>query len=183
MAVETPSSDRAALPAPAAPTLVLALGNPLRGDDGAGPAILQRLAAIPLPDGVELVDGGLAGLETVLHLQHRRRAIILDAADFGAAPGTWRRVSMDTLRLASPANTPGLHEAGLREALLLGEALGILPPEVAVYLIQPRQTDWVPGLSEDVSACLDPVCRAVESELRAGGPPPGDEGTPRWRTS
>ena len=71
----------------AAPTLVLALGNPLRGDDGAGPAVLERLAAARIPAGVELIDGGLAGLETALHLQHRRRAIILDAADFGATPG------------------------------------------------------------------------------------------------
>ncbi len=183
MTVDTPLSDRAERPASAAPTLVLALGNPLRGDDGAGPAALQRLAAIPLPDGVELVDGGLAGLETALHLQHRQRAIILDAADFGAAPGTWQRVSLDALHLAAPEDSPGLHAAGLREALLLGEALGILPPDVVLYLIQPQQTGWGEGLSQDVGACLDSVCRAVESELCGGGPPPGDEGIPRCRTS
>ncbi len=183
MGVETPSSDRAEHPGRAAPTLVLALGNPLRGDDGAGPAVLERLAACPLPDGVELIDGGLAGLETALHLQHRQRAIILDAADFGAAPGTWQRVSLDALHLAAPEGFPGLHAAGLREALLLGEALGILPPDVILYLIQPQQTGWGEGLSHDVRACLDPLCRAVESELRGGSPPPGDEGTPRWRIS
>lgn len=182
-AVEIPPSERAGLPGPAAPTVVLALGNSLRGDDGAGPAVLRRLAAASLPDGVELIDGGLAGLETALHLQHRQRAIILDAADFGALPGTWRRLSLDALHLAAPEETPGLHAAGLREALLLGEALGILPADVILYLIQPGQTGWGEGLSQDVDACLDPVCRAVESELRGGGPPPGDEGNPRWRIS
>ncbi len=176
-------STRAEPPGSTAPTLVLALGNPQRGDDGAGPAVLERLASQPIPDGVELLDGGLAGLETVLHLQHRRRAIILDAADFGAAPGAWRRVSLETLKLAPPHDAPGLHSAGLREALQLSEALGILPAEVVLFLIQPRQTGWDAGLSEDVHACLGPVCQAVRSELSSGGPPPEDEGSPRWRTS
>jgi hydrogenase maturation protease len=154
------------------PTIVLALGNPLRGDDGAGPAVLERLVAVGVPEDVELLDGGLAGLETALHLQHRTRAIILDAADFGAPPGTWRRVRLRDVRLASPSEAPGLHAASLREALLLGDALGILPPEIVLYLIQPRAIGWEAGLSDDVRATLDPVCRAVASELRGGGPPP-----------
>lgn len=164
------SSLSEAAPA-AAPTIVLALGNPLRGDDGAGPAVLERLAASSLPAGVELIDGGLAGLETALHLQHRRRAIILDAADFGAQPGAWRRVRLDDVTLTSPDEAPGLHAAGLREALLLGEALGILPPEIVLYLIQPKAVGWEAGLSEDVRACLGPICQAVEIELRGGDPP------------
>jgi hydrogenase maturation protease len=164
----TPSSARAARPAPDCPTVVLALGNPLRGDDGAGPAVLERLAATGVPDDVELVDGGLAGLEAVLHLDHRTRAIILDAADFGAAAGTWRRVHVEDIRLASPEETPGLHAAGLREALLLGDALCILPAEIILYLIQPREIGWGEGLSAEVHACLDAVCRAVRSELCGG---------------
>jgi hydrogenase maturation protease len=171
------TSENASLSQHPRPTLVLALGNPLRGDDGAGPAVLERLAVKGLPNGVELIDGGLAGLEATLHLQDRRRAIILDAADFGALPGAWRRVPLDGLQDAPLGAASGVHEAGLREALLLGEALGILPPEVVLYLIQPRQTGWEAGLSEDVSACLDTVCEAVHSELSRGGPPPGDEGS------
>lgn len=164
------SSLSEAAPA-AAPTIVLALGNPLRGDDGAGPAVLERLAASGLPADVELIDGGLAGLDTALHLQHRRRAIILDAADFGARPGTWRRLRLDDVKWTSPEEFPGLHAAGLRQALLLGEALGILPPEVVLYLIQPKAVGWEAGLSEDVRACLEPIRQAVELELRGGDPP------------
>ena len=48
-------------------TLVLALGNPLRGDDGAAGAVLAQLAGLPLPDTVVLRDGGtpIANVETV----------------------------------------------------------------------------------------------------------------------
>lgn len=165
------SSSESGLALQAAPTIVLALGNTQRGDDGAGPAVLGRLAAAGVPAGVELIDGGLAGLETALHLQHRQRAIILDAADFGATPGTWRRVRLDDVKLESPEEAPGLHAAGLREALLLGEALGILPPDVILYLIQPGPLGWEAVLSDEVLACLDPVAAAVAAELRGGGPP------------
>ena len=165
------SSSENSLAQPVAPTIVLALGNPQRGDDGAGPAVLERLGAAGVPAGVELIYGGLAGLETTLHLQHRRRAIILDAADFGATPGTWRRVRLDDVTLESPEAAPGLHAAGLREALLLGEALGILPPEVILYLIQPGPLGWEAALSDGVRSSLDPIAAAVATELRGGGPP------------
>jgi hydrogenase maturation protease len=70
-------------------TLVLALGNPLRGDDGVGAAVLNALPA--LPPGVTGMDGGTPGLGLVLSLQGYDRAIILDAAEMGEMPGTWRR--------------------------------------------------------------------------------------------
>jgi hypothetical protein len=53
-------------------TLVLALGNPLRGDDGIGAAILEALArSESLPQDVTLLDGGVAGLETALLMRRR----------------------------------------------------------------------------------------------------------------
>jgi hydrogenase maturation protease len=85
----------------------------------------------------------------VLHLQHRRRAIILDAADFGASPGAWRRVSLATLKFAPPLDAPGLHSAGLRRRCSSAKRWD-LPAEVVLFLIQPRQTGWGAGLSEDV---------------------------------
>ena len=86
---------------PLAPTLVLALGNPDRGDDGVGQAVLRDLTERgPLPPTVEVLDGGLAGLETCLLLQGRRRALIVDAADMGLAPGEWRSLEVTQPLLA-----------------------------------------------------------------------------------
>jgi hydrogenase maturation protease len=151
-----------------ADTLILALGNPLRGDDGVGTAIIDRLSEAALPPGVTLLDGGTPGLETVLLLQDHRRVIIVDAADMDCDPGTWKRfVPGDNAHL-QPADMllrGTLHYAGLAEALALGEALGVLPDEIVVYGIQPTEIGWSPGLSEPVQAAIPAVCKAILCEL------------------
>src|SRR3990172_358808 len=77
-------------------TLVLALGSPLRGDDGVGAEILRELAAgAPVPQDVDFVDGGTPRLETALLLQGYQRAIIIDAAEMGRRPGEWARIGVD----------------------------------------------------------------------------------------
>ena len=147
-------------------TLVLSLGNPLRGDDGVGTAVLTLLAAYPIiPPGVVLLDGGTPGLETVLLLEGYQKAIIIDAADMGLAPGEWRRFSSAKLA-AQEANLTGtLHQAGLAEALELADALNMLPDEVIIFGIQPGEIGWEPGLSVGVETAVSEVCKAVIEEI------------------
>jgi len=147
-------------------TLVLALGNPLRGDDGVGLAILETLAAQELPAGVSLLDGGTAGLETAVLLQNYDRAVILDAADFGAPPGTWRRFPYRSDLFLTQTTMQGtLHDAGLAEALQLAEALGILPAAVVIFAVQPAEVGWREGLSVEVNAVVAGVGTAVREYL------------------
>ncbi len=149
-------------------TIVLSLGNPLRGDDGVGAAVREMLAHdARLPHHVAVVDGGTAGLETALVLKGHRRAIIVDAADMGCAPGEWARFTRDQVIL-EPAEIglhSTLHSAGLSEALALGEALGILPEEIVMYGVQPKSIDWSPGLSAPVQAAVPAVCAAILDEI------------------
>lgn len=145
-------------------TLVLALGNPLRGDDGIGAAVLAALPAVP-PD-VVLLEGGTPGLELVLTLQGHHRVIILDAADMGEPPGTWRRFTSDCLQSGDSALRGTLHDAGLAEALTLGAALGVLPDQIIIFGVQPAEIGWSPGLSQPVAAAIPAVCEAVMSLLR-----------------
>lgn len=161
---------------PSGHTLVLALGNPLRGDDGVGAAVLQSLAESGrLPAGTDLVDGGSCGLETALLLQDYRRAIIVDAADMDLAPGSWTCFQAEQVELRSGdlRQIGTVHSAGLGEALQLGEALGTLPPDVWIYGIQPRELGWEPGLSEAARLAVPAVCQAI-LELIGCPQGPGD---------
>lgn len=144
-------------------TLVLALGNPLRGDDGVGAAVLNALPA--LPPGATGLDGGTPGLGLVLSLQGYDRAIIVDAAEMGEIPGTWRRFTPDGLRTPDSDLHGTLHDAGLAEALLLGEALGTLPSEIIIFGIQPGEIGWAPGLTPAVAAAIPGLCEAIMSLL------------------
>lgn len=147
-------------------TLVLALGNPLRADDGIASVVLQELASMGLPEGITVLDGGTAGLETALLLQGYQRAIIVDAADMQCEAGTWQRFQPGALQ-ANPDALVGatLHSAGLHEALLLAEALGILPDDLTIYGIQPASLEWEIGISPKVQATVSEVSTAILVEL------------------
>lgn len=140
-------------------TLVLALGNPLRGDDGIGAAVLNALPAVP--PGVALLDGGTPGLELVLTCQGYDRVIIVDAADLGDAPGSWRCLPTACLQAGDPHLRGTLHSAGLAEALTLGAALDLLPSEIIILGIQPGELGWSPGLTPRVAAAIPDLCQVI----------------------
>ena len=156
-------------------TLVLGLGNPLRGDDGVGVCVARMLAEGSLPADVEVVDGGTQGLGLVSLLEGRRRAIVVDAAHVGRAPGEFVRFRLEEARLPGEEEAGfSVHEAGLREALLLAQALGILPGEVIFFGVQPAHVEWEAGLSPQVEAALPRLAEAVQAEALAGSQTPAE---------
>ena len=146
-------------------TLILGLGNSLRGDDGVGPAVIEWLDQRVLPAGVEAIDGGTAGLDIVSTLMGHERAVIVDAANIGRAPGAWVRVTPDVTRLKDHDTTLSLHSAGLAEALALGAALNVLPQAIIIYGVQPQNLDWAPQLSDEVRAAVPEVGQAILREM------------------
>jgi hydrogenase maturation protease len=78
-----------------APVLVLAAGNPSRGDDGIGPELAARLEAAALP-GVEVINEFQLQVENALDLVGRERVIFVDAGMATPAPFELRRVQSAT---------------------------------------------------------------------------------------
>jgi len=151
-------------PRTATGTLILALGNPLRGDDGIGVAVLEALAGEKrLPHDLILQDGGAMGLEMLLTMQSYRRVIIVDAGNIDRAPGEWARLRPDDLIPKTPdvKRRATTHDDGLAEALMLGATLGILPPEIIIYAVQPLEMGWLPGLSQPMQKAIPAVCAAI----------------------
>ena len=70
-----------------APLLVLAVGNPSRGDDALGPLLLERLQADGWDAGgqVELLCDFQLQVEHTLDLQGRSAVLLVDAARPGVA--------------------------------------------------------------------------------------------------
>jgi hydrogenase maturation protease len=75
--------------------LVIAVGNPSRGDDALGPELAARLEAASLP-GVEVVTEFQLQVENALDLVGRERVVFVDAGT--GTPGPFE------LRRAGPAN-------------------------------------------------------------------------------
>ena len=147
-------------------TVILGLGNALRGDDGVGPAVIEWLDGQELPPDVEAIDGGTAGLDIVSTLMGHERAIIVDAANVGRSSGEWVRFTPDVAQLKVNDTTLSLHSAGLAEALALSAALNVLPPTIIIYGVQPQNLDWSSQLSVEVQAAVTAVGQAILRELK-----------------
>jgi hydrogenase maturation protease len=150
-------------------TLIIGLGNPLRGDDGVGITVARALAERMLPDDVEVVDGGTQGLGLVNVMEGRQRVILVDAADVGRVPGQFVRFALDEAHLRGDDQPLSVHAAGLREALLLAQALGALPDQVIIFGVQPAKIDWDDALSPEIEATLPALVEAVLAEALHGG--------------
>lgn len=144
---------------------MLGLGSRLRGDDGLGPAIVDWLNQRALPPDVVALEGGTPGLELVLTLADYPRALIVDAADLGQAPGQWARLTRHQVTAAAAGAGLSLHAAGLAEALALGAELGTLPADLVIYGVQPARLDWSQELSPQAQAAVPGVGQAVLEEL------------------
>ena len=158
-------------------TLILGLGNPLRGDDGLGPAVV--VCRQGLPPGTVAIDGGTGGLDLVLTMMGYRRVLIVDAAELGRAPGAWTCFRPDLARVETMEAAFSMHQAGLAEALALGAALRVLPEEVVIFGVQPAQTGWAPGLSAEVQAVVPVVGQEILRTLASSLHSPlrrGDDG-------
>lgn len=74
--------------------LVLAVGNPSRGDDAAGPLLAERLQAVALPHVEVLVDFQLQ-VEHALDVAGRERVIFIDACVDAEHPWVVRELGAD----------------------------------------------------------------------------------------
>jgi hydrogenase maturation protease len=98
-----------------APWLLLAVGNPSRGDDALGPLLIERLRGdgVEAAGDVELMTDFQLQLEHVLDLDGRRAVLFVDAARPGATSGA-------TLsRIESTGTRPSWTTHALRPQALL----------------------------------------------------------------
>lgn len=150
--------------------LVLGLGSPLMGDDGAGLALLDRLRGVSLPAAVTLADGGTWGLNLLPEVESADRLLILDAVRAGRPPGGLVVLERDQIpRFLSTKLSP--HQIDLREVLALAELRGTLPRETVVIGIEPDRVELRTDLSPAVLAGLDRVLEAVLERLALWGTP------------
>ena len=153
-------------------TLVLALGNPLMGDDGFGIALLDRLNAFYRDRGnPTLMDGGTWGMSLLPAIEAASRLLIIDAIKLDRPPGTLIRLEREELpRFFSPKISP--HQIDLREVLVLAELRGTLPALTVAIGVEPESVRMRTSLSPVVSAAMERTLGAVLDQLTMWGHPP-----------
>ncbi|MDI6873684.1 hydrogenase maturation protease [Candidatus Solincola sp.] len=147
--------------------VVIGIGNLLHGDDGLGIYAVRRLRE-RLSGEVELVEGGVLGLDLLPYLEGKEKAIFIDAVDAGDEPGAVFRFSPGQVPRAGTSPPVSLHDLGLYELVGAAQLLEQCPREIIIIAVQVKSLDLGSGLSPEVEAALPVVCRLVEEEVKEG---------------
>ena len=144
--------------------LIAGMGNVLRGDDGFGIRVVERMSRMELPAGVELYEAGGAGIALVQKLMEGYDAcIIVDAAQCNGAPGTLYRLIPD---VPMTPGSIGMHELDPTKVLALARAMGALPAKVILIGCEPEETDELcEKLSGPVANAVGPAVELILGEL------------------
>jgi hydrogenase maturation protease len=143
--------------------LVIGIGNTLMGDDGAGARVIELLLARKCR--AEYLQMATPGMGLITHVTGRDKVLIVDAAEFGGAPGEVRRAERRDMAAAETGGNLTLHDNGLLSALDYVEQLGLLPAEVVFYCIQKKEIKPGRVLSDEVRAAAEKAADLIEAEL------------------
>ena len=154
--------------------VVLGLGNILLRDEGVGVHVAKCLLRDNLPDNVEVVDGGTAGLDILLSQQPPYGVIVIDAIKAGKEPGTIYRTQLKPVeeeRLTEIFHEVGqssisLHQVGLLGALRAAERLERMPEEITIIGVEPAEISLGLDLTEPVERSVPRVVKQVLEEIQ-----------------
>ena len=132
---------------------VVALGNPLMGDEGVGPVILERLRLHSrLSPQVDLLDTSGSIMGALHALKDRRKVVFLDCALMGLKPGDYRRFLPSQVKTGKIMPGLSLHEGDLLRMLETARLLGESAEEVVIFGIEPARLEPGQGLSDVLTA-------------------------------
>jgi hydrogenase maturation protease len=140
--------------------VVIGVGNPLRGDDGAGRAVARILAALGVPglavressgEATSLMDAW-AGFDDVG---------LVDACRGAGPPGSLHVFSADEVDRVASLRHASSHSLGVAAAIGLARALGTLPGRLVVYAIEARDT----AQGDRLSAQVEDAVRGLADRL------------------
>lgn len=145
---------------------VIAVGNPLYGDDGVGAAVLAKLEAENHLPGAELVDCHTDALSVIDHFTPGELHVIIDAAKMGETPGRVVRFTPDEVRLRIEWDHLSMHGFGLAETFAMAEAIGEMPERVVIVGVEPEIVKIDRGLSDAVAAAVPEVIATIQAEVQ-----------------
>lgn len=150
--------------------LVLGTGNILLTDEAIGVHITQALAdRYILPDYVDVMDGGTAGMELLDSMAGRDHLIITDAiVTTKSAPGTIR-ILRDEEVPALFTNKISPHQLGLSDVLSALRFTGEFPAKLTLVGVVPASLEPGIGMTPLLEAVVEPALQQVLAILRESG--------------
>ena len=151
--------------------VVIGVGNPDRGDDGAGPAVARQVRAaltaggLPQSRDIRVLECGGEASTLMEAWDGAPTVILIDAVRSGTPPGHVHRIDAHCQPIPDSGVRPSTHAFGVAEAMALGRALGRLPARLILYGIEGKAFDAGTGLSAEVAAAIPTAAARVVTDV------------------
>ena len=143
--------------------VLVGVGNAMRGDDGAGPALIRELKAHMGGEHprITMIDAGEVPENVLMDVVAREPDVIIfvDAADFHATPGTTRLIESCEIR----ADGFSTHNASLK--LSMDFLHRETNSDILLLGIQPAHIRLGEGLSEPVKKAIENISNLLTENI------------------
>lgn len=153
----------------AANGVVVGVGNPTRGDDGVGRAVVRATEGVPATFASTTAFFALEAADG------RDHAVVVDAVDGDGLPGTIHRYRLDAGDDAVPR--VALHDVTFADALAAGDEVYDLPDRLVLLGVVPESLETRIGLSDPVRRAVPAVATLARAELVETTPHDGGDTT------
>lgn len=150
------------------PLTVIGIGNRLRGDDAAGPMVIDGLMELNESQ-VELIDAGSDAIGILEYLEDRPRVWIIDACSMAKTPGELVKFKPSQVNMVVQEDAQNLHGLGLSASLKMAGDLDMLPDELMIFGIQPESVEFNTGVSPAVRETINQVVKEIHAEIQETG--------------
>jgi hydrogenase maturation protease len=148
------------------PILILGIGNILLTDEGIGVRVAEKMREMDLPPDIEVMDGGVGGLNLQFCIQGRKKVIVVDAVKAGAPPGTLFRFTDKDLA-AKKGVMRSAHGIDFSDVISIVNFLGTRPEEIVFLGIEPESLDasmeLTPLMEKNIPVLINLVMKELEN--------------------
>ncbi len=146
--------------------IILGVGNTLFSDDGVGIRVIEKLQRdYDFPDNVNVIDGGVLGINLFGVISNADCLIIVDTVLNNGKPGDIHRLTGKDIPPRILAKN-SLHQVDLVESITLFQLMDH-SPETIIIGVEPKDIETMnPELTDIVKDRIDDLVSAVLEELK-----------------
>lgn len=145
--------------------LVIGIGNPYRGDDGAGAAVAGKISELSITGVTVIIQDGEAA-RLIESWNEDDSVIVVDTVSSGHEPGVLMR--FDAVEDSLPVkyfSHSSTHSFSLAEAVELARAIDKLPGRLVIYGIEGKNFDNGSEISSEVTVAIEKVTERIIRDI------------------
>ncbi len=145
-------------------TVILGVGNSLRGDDGIGPEIIKIFNQRNDVRNADFFDCGINSFLLFSYIEKYKNVIIIDALNFNSDPGSIKIINDEEIESFNFNDSLSTHGFGLKDVLTLAKKMNITD-KLAVIGIQVKNISYGSEISNEIVEKIPMIIEEIKKQI------------------